>query len=633
MRQLGRYRLLEELGSGGFAVVYKAEIAGPEGFKSRVAIKRIHPFITHNQPGFVNSLTNEATLCARFEHPNVVHVTELDSQPDDEGDLQYYMVMELVDGVTLDVMLRMVAKRKETLPANVVVDLLLQIARGLAYVHTLKDEDGRDLKMVHRDLKPSNILISREGVAKIFDFGIAKAINSSGPRTATGVTRGTAAFMSPEQAYGRPVNFACDLFAFGAIVFELAVREQLIVGDSMAAQLMTVVNTPADFRRDEVDEAVPGLGRIFERCRQPRPRDRYPSTNALIDDLRKLRRELDSEVDPPAFIVDLYSDPRAEVTREELAEYKVLQWEKVPSTATFFELPGYHRSQDGKLVPSSASAQAWGVDIAPPDAPTIESAVLDGPDDVVLETDTMAEYGAVERKRISPLWLLLLVPPFLFLVVLTSGVAFRILLGLGSGPDERPPPSEVAEVAEDPVETPDGVPADDGRSDAAGGEPITQPSAQTATATDGAADDEPVTDESATDAPPEEAAAAEAPEEAAMPEEAAEATPAEVATPDPGLDPGTLKINAYPSATVYIDGQEAGSTFVTVRGVSLSPGVHSIRMVRTNDGYEQSLDVTILSGETLAVPFRWADEEAPTAPEAEQDPGGEVPAEETEEAP
>ena len=633
MRQLGRYRLLEELGSGGFAVVYKAEIAGPEGFKSRVAIKRIHPFITHNQPGFVNSLTNEARLSARFEHPNVVHVTELDSQPDDEGDLQYFMVMELVDGVTLDVLMRMVTKRGEKLPPNVTVDLLLQIARGLTYVHALKDEDGRDLKMVHRDLKPSNILISREGVAKIFDFGIAKAINSSGPRTATGVTRGTAAFMSPEQAYGRPVNFACDVFAFGAIIFELAVGEQLIVGDSMAAQLMTVVNTPAKFRRDEVDEAVPGLGRIFERCRQPRPRDRFPSTNALIDDLRKLRRELDSDVDPPAYIVELYNDPRALVSREELAEYKVLQWEKVPSTATFFELPGYRRSSDGKIVPSAASAHSWGVAIAPPDAPTIESAVLDEPDDIELDSDTMAEYEAVKAKRLSPLWLLLLIPPFLLLMIITSGVAFRLLLGLGDGAAEHPRPDAeeavtVGQTAAD--ETADVGPDEDAQDAAASdeavaGEPAVDdalPGADAVPPADvGTVPDEPVTADPVV--------------EDADPGQPAEITPAPVADAQPDGETGTLKINAYPSATVFIDGQEAGSTFVTVRGVSLPPGPHRIRMVRTNDGFEQTLDVSILSGETLAVPFHWADEGTPAEPEVEQSPveDPEQPPGETEEAP
>ena len=79
MRKLGRYRLLDELGSGGFATVYKAEIVGTSGYTPKVAIKRIHPFLTHNQPGFIATLTNEARLCARFEHPNVVRVTELDS--------------------------------------------------------------------------------------------------------------------------------------------------------------------------------------------------------------------------------------------------------------------------------------------------------------------------------------------------------------------------------------------------------------------------------------------------------------------------------------------------------------------------------------------------------------------------
>ena len=609
MRQLGRYRLLEELGSGGFAVVYKAEISGPEGFRSRFAIKRIHPFLTHNQPGFIASLTNEARLCARFEHPNVVRVTELDSMLDDEGDHQYYMVMELVDGVTLDVLQRMSAKRRERLPAHVVVDLLLQIARGLAYVHALKDEDGRALKMVHRDLKPSNILVSREGVAKIFDFGIAKAINSSGPRTATGITRGTAAFMSPEQAYGKPVDFACDLFAFGAIMFELAVGEQLIVGDSMAAQLMTVVNTPADFRAKEVDASIPGLGRMFEKLRQPRARDRYSSTPDLIEDLRKLRRELESDVDPQAYLMRLYDDPSAQVTQEEIARYKVMLHERVPSTATFFEVPGYRRNRDGKLVPSTDAAESWGVDIAEPTAVTRETAALEeGDDDIELET-----YSVPAIRRFRPAYLLLALVPVLIVVWGGGVILSRLLVHWGL--------SGTAAVEESITASPDPT-MDDG--EAAG-----DAAADVAAGVDTAGEEaEAVTTEPATEAvedatPPQ---ADELPSEASQ-EDATEASdraeagdvsedPAEAAediVEDVG-DPAILKINAYPAATVYIDGSEAGSTFVTARGVTLSPGPHSVRMVRSNDGFEQNLSVTLEAGQTLVVPFKWND------PAQESDP-------------
>ncbi len=599
MRQLGRYRLLEELGSGGFAVVYKAEISGPEGFRSRFAIKRIHPFLTHNQPGFITSLTNEARLCARFEHPNVVRVTELDSVPDEEGQEQYYMVMELVDGVTLDVLLRMAAKRREHLPPNVVVDLLLQIARGLAYVHALKDEDGRALKMVHRDLKPSNILISREGVAKIFDFGIAKAINSSGPRTATGVTRGTAAFMSPEQAYGKPVDFACDLFAFGAILFELTVGEQLIVGDSMAAQLMTVVNTPADFRAKEVEASIPGLGAMFQKLRQPRAKDRYKSTTELIEELRRLRRILESDMDPQAYLTQLYDDPGAQVSQEEIAHYKVMLHERVPSTATFFEVPGYRRNRDGKLVPTTSAAESWGVDIAEPSAVTKETEALEEPDDIELET-----YTGPAVRRFKPAYLLLALIPLLVVVWGGGVIVSRLLLhwGLGSAattdvPDHEEPvtaPAGIADVVPDAGEEP-------ATDDAAAQDEATEPTPEP---------------EQVTEAQPEAVTEADA-AEAEVAEQATEEAPTEEVLPEEIGDPAILKINAYPAATVFIDGSEAGSTFVTARGVTLSPGEHHIRMVRSNDGFEQNLSVTLEAGQTLVVPFKW---ESAQTPETEEEP-------------
>jgi eukaryotic-like serine/threonine-protein kinase len=592
MRQLGRYRLLEELGSGGFAVVYKAEISGPEGFRSRFAIKRIHPFLTHNQPGFINTLTNEARLCARFEHPNVVRVTELDSVPDEEGQEQYYMVMELVDGVTLDVLLRMTAKRRERLPPNVVVDLLLQIARGLAYVHALKDEDGRALKMVHRDLKPSNILISREGVAKIFDFGIAKAINSSGPRTATGVTRGTAAFMSPEQAYGKPVDFACDLFAFGAILFELTVGEQLIVGDSMAAQLMTVVNTPADFRAKEVEASIAGLGAMFQKLRQPRAKDRYKNTTELIEELRRLRRILESDMDPQAYLTRLYDDPDAQVSQEEIAHYKVMQHERVPSTATFFEVPGYRRNRSGKLVPTTSAAESWGVDIAEPSAVTRETEALEEPDDIELET-----YTGPAVRRFKPAYLLLVLIPVLVVVWGGGVVVSRLLLHWGLGSAATTDVSDHEEPVTAAAETADVVPD-------AGDEPVT---------------DDAVAQDDAAEPTPEPEQATEAQIEPVTEAEAADAGGEEPATeeviPEETGEPATLKINAYPAATVFIDGSEAGSTFVTARGVTLSPGEHHIRMVRSNDGFEQNLSVTLEEGQTLVVPFKWEPAEAPETQE------------------
>ncbi len=593
MEQLGRYTLLEELGSGGFATVYKAEMTGPEGFKSVVAIKRIHPYLTHNDPGFVQSLTNEARICAMIQHPNVVHVHELAHEPDEEGREQFYMVMELVTGVTLDVLLRMADKRDGRLPRAVVIDILLQVARGLAHVHGLTDGSGRPMGMVHRDLKPGNVLVSQEGQAKILDFGIAKAINMAGPRTATGVTRGTAAYMSPEQAYGQKVSFASDLFSFGAILFEAAVGKQLIVGDSMAAQLMTVVNTPPTFRADELAEAFPELEAVFVKLRQPDPRQRYESTEELVADLRRIRRELDDDTDPEAYLRDLMRDPDARVSPREVAQFKVMRSDlRAPSTATFFELPGYRRDRDGKLVPADQAARSWGVEIRP-SGDHVETTPR-GRSSSQRQTVPMP---SLHQRRVPVFWIAAVV-----VMLLVSGFLVAKIYRLDREP-ENPTETVLIEPGEATrldrldeivIETA----GDDGAGDGEGAEADT-----TSPAGDGQ-DREGVAEEPVTAAPVREDAAAV--DDAVDDAEEEGVGAVEPPTPEePVVTRGTLKINAYPAATVYIDGVSAGSTFVTARGVQVEAGTHHLRLVRNSDGVEATLTVEVTAGEVEVVPFQW----------------------------
>ncbi|MDP7111390.1 MAG: serine/threonine-protein kinase [Myxococcota bacterium] len=585
---MGRYRLLEELGSGGFATVYRAEIVGTQGYTPKVAIKRIHPFLTHNSPNVVSSLKNEARLAAMIEHPNVVHVYELGSEPDAEGQLQYYMVMELVEGRTLDILRRMSNKRGEPLPPAVVIDLLLQIARGLAYVHSLTNDDGIALQMVHRDLKPGNVLVSTEGVAKIFDFGIAKAINSQGPRTATGVTRGTAAYMSPEQAYGKKVTFASDLFAFGAILFELAAGDQLIQADSMASQLMTVVNTPADYRADDVEASVPGLGEVFVKLRQPAARDRYDSTDELIETLRVLRRRLEDETDPATFLANLLDDPDVQVSHEEIAHQRVLgPGMRAPSTATFFELPGYRKDSTGKLVPTDQAASSWGV--AQASTATAETTVEEA------ATDMVASSLPGRRWLLAPL---LAIPLVVLLLVGLAFAAGRLLRGDGpAGGDAAD--GGAGEIAAAPAPDPDDGAAAAAAAAEAEADRIRQE--EEAAAEQARKERE---ERKERERREREEAAAESPSEAETEAEVEEERDDGEASA--AGKTGTFKINAYPAATVYVDGIKKGSTFVTAsRGIELKPGKHRIKMVRSSDGKEQFLTVKIVAGETAVVPFAW----------------------------
>ncbi|MDP7114791.1 MAG: serine/threonine-protein kinase, partial [Myxococcota bacterium] len=366
MEQLGRYRLFHELGAGGFASVYKAEMVSPEGFRSLVAVKRLHPHLTRSEDGIVESLRAEAAACSRIHHHNVVQVYELSSEPDDRGELQWFMVMELVEGASLEDLPLMAAKRGAELPPGVVLYLLTQVAEGLHHVHTLTDENGHPAGMVHRDLKPSNVLVRHDGVAKILDFGIAKSLYEGGPQTATGITRGTAAYMAPEQAFAKSLTPKADQFAFGALLFFLVIAEQLVKAESLAAELLFVVNTPADYRVDEVDARVPGLGEIFQRMREPHLDDRYGSMAEVLADLQRLQASLADPVDPESYLAVLLSDPGARVSPREMMLFR----RQLPGSGgdgqlTLDQLGPKTLDRDGRRVAPATAAASWGMETTP----------------------------------------------------------------------------------------------------------------------------------------------------------------------------------------------------------------------------------------------------------------------------
>ena len=399
MEQLGRYRLFHELGAGGFASVYKAEMVSPEGFRSQVAVKRLHPHLTRSETGIVESLMTEAKACTRIHHHNVVQVYELSSEPDDRGDQQWFMVMELVEGASLEELPLMAAKRGAQLPPAVVLDLLIQVASGLHHVHTLTDDDGRPIGMIHRDLKPSNVLVRFDGVAKILDFGIAKSLYEGGPQTATGITRGTAAYMAPEQAFARALTPKADQFAFGALMFFLVLGEQLVRAESLAAELLFVVNTPAAHRADEVEARVPGLGAVFQRIRQPRLEDRYDTMAAVLADLEHLQALLADPDEPDAYLADLIADPEAQITAREMMRFRGI----VPGAGadggeplTLQQLGPQTLDRKGNLVPAKQAARSWGLDSSSADRSLgrgLPGSTTPSAPSLALESDEMARAG------------------------------------------------------------------------------------------------------------------------------------------------------------------------------------------------------------------------------------------------
>jgi serine/threonine protein kinase len=221
--RLGPYELLRRIATGGMAEVYLARRAGPHGFQKTVAVKRILPQFARD-PDFVAMFVDEARVCARLGHPNIVQVFDFGEE---EGEL--YMAMEYVDGTTGARLVRAVAVRGEEIPLDVCLHVTLSILRALEYAHGARDEEGKPLSLVHRDVSPGNVLIDRSGAVKLTDFGIARAAEIE-RRTDAGQLKGKLGYMSPEQVVGRELDARSDIFTLGIVLAEMLILRPLFSG-------------------------------------------------------------------------------------------------------------------------------------------------------------------------------------------------------------------------------------------------------------------------------------------------------------------------------------------------------------------------------------------------------------------
>lgn len=209
----GPYRLLYRISTGGMAEIYRAVRRDGAGVQ-HVAIKRVLPSYTAD-PEFVRMLIEEARLTGLIEHPTVARVYEFGSIDDD-----YFMAMEYVDGVDMRSVVRRTRERDTSILPEYAVYVVEQALRGLHAAHEQVDADGHALEIIHRDVSPSNVLITWDGGVKLIDFGIAKARRSS-ISTQAGVIKGKVKYMSPEQTLGKRLDRRSDVFAAGAVLYEL----------------------------------------------------------------------------------------------------------------------------------------------------------------------------------------------------------------------------------------------------------------------------------------------------------------------------------------------------------------------------------------------------------------------------
>lgn len=276
--QLGRYRILGLLATGGMAEIYLAKLFGPERFTKPVAVKRILPHLASNV-SFRNMFLDEARLVAGIQHTNVVAVHELCEEQD-----SLYLVMEYLEGESLANVLNHQFMAKQRFDVETVAYVMAEAAAGLHAAHELTGEDGKLLGLVHRDVSPQNIFLCYDGGVKIIDFGVAKARDRAS-YTKTGEAKGKFAYMAPEQVNGSPIDRRTDLFALGVVLFEMLSGNRLYKTDNHAAIVRAICDDPVPNileRRRDVPEA---LAAIVTKALQKNPQDRYRSGADFRKDL------------------------------------------------------------------------------------------------------------------------------------------------------------------------------------------------------------------------------------------------------------------------------------------------------------------------------------------------------------
>jgi serine/threonine-protein kinase len=284
MSKHGRYNIVRRVADGGMAEIFLATQLGRDGFQKPVILKRIHSTI-YADPQFRNMFIDEAHISMSLAHSNIAQVLDLGVA---QG--RYFLVLELVDGWDLGRVLQRAAAADVPLPRELGLHVIADVCRALAYAHS-KTDGTRPLGIVHRDVSPHNILLSEQGEIKLTDFGIAKAMNKR-EQTGTGVVKGKVAFMSPEQAYGKPIDQRSDLFSLGTVLYLLMVRARPFEGPTDLETLLRVQK--GDFTPPEAvaPDLEPEVAAIINRAMKSDPSERYQSADEMLADIEHVARNV-----------------------------------------------------------------------------------------------------------------------------------------------------------------------------------------------------------------------------------------------------------------------------------------------------------------------------------------------------
>jgi serine/threonine-protein kinase len=278
---VGRYALFDEIAAGGMATIHLGRLVGPVGFSRTVAIKTLHPQFAKD-PEFVEMFLEEARLASRIQHPNVISTVDVATA---EGEV--FLVMEYVAGESLAKLVRSALKKGDPIPVEVAVTILAGMLHGLHATHEAKNEQMEAMHIVHRDVSPQNVLVGLDGIARIFDFGVAKAAAIRTQTTSDGQMKGKLSYMSPEQLNSRDVDRRTDVFAAGVVAWECLAGRRLFAGSDPGEVLAKVLTLDIPAPIDVLSSVPRVLSNTVMRALERSPEQRWQTARDFAIELER----------------------------------------------------------------------------------------------------------------------------------------------------------------------------------------------------------------------------------------------------------------------------------------------------------------------------------------------------------
>lgn len=270
-RVLGRYLIHGELASGGMATVHLARLVGPGGFSRTVAVKRLHPQYAKD-PEFVAMFLDEARLAVRIQHPNVAQVLDVVAE---DGEL--FLVMEYLHG---DSVAKLMKRWKDAFPLDIAISIMSGALHGLHAAHQATNERGEPLGIVHRDVSPQNLFTGRDGVTRVLDFGVAKAVDRL-HTTEDGKVKGKLAYMAPEQVRGAVVTARTDVYAASVVLWEILTGKRFAHGTHPGEIVEKVLSGKREPPSKLASHVPPEVDRLVLKGMEPDPQKRFGSAREM----------------------------------------------------------------------------------------------------------------------------------------------------------------------------------------------------------------------------------------------------------------------------------------------------------------------------------------------------------------